>query len=78
MSAPETPQDDKTNIETKDLADLMLDSLEGYSLTAAEIVAALEVAKSVVIMDCMAEMLAATRAEDFVKEVLGEAKRTVN
>lgn len=78
MSAPEQAAEDNTKIETKDLADLMLDSLEGYSLTAAEIVAALEVAKSVVLMDCVAELVAATRAEEFVKEMLGGEKPTVN
>ena len=78
MSTIETLQDDKTNIETKDLAELMLDSLNGYSLTAAEIVAALEVAKTTVIMDVMADMLAATRAEEFVKEVIGAEKKMAN
>lgn len=78
MSAPEKAAEDNTKIETKDLADLMLDSLDGYSLTAAEIVAALEVAKSVVLMDCVAELVAATRAEEFVKDMLDGEKRTVN
>jgi len=64
--------------DTKTLADVFLDAIADFELTAAEIVAALEVAKSIVIMDCVAEMVAATRAEEFVQELIAEGKPTVN
>ncbi len=64
--------------DTKTLADIFLDAAADFNLTAAEIVAALEVAKSIVIMDCVAEMVAATRAEEFVQELIAEGKPTVN
>lgn len=81
MSNNETPQTEVDSAETpstRELADIVLDSFNGFALTGADIIAALEVAKQIVLMDCVADMLAATKAEEFVREILGPDAKMVN
>lgn len=64
-----------------ELSQELVGLIDGYELTPAEAVAALEVAKTTVVMDCVSTLIASAHAEDILADLGIEIKakgHTVN